>query len=172
MIQVVLDVLPPILQQVPYSTFFIFGLAALISLLTTVVNRFVSDPAKAKAARTEVNEWNKELREAQRNKDKKTIERLMKKQKYIMQLQSKMMWSSMKVSLLFLIPLLLMWQFLGGFYTDPITHEGINIANFPGIGSNLPIPIFSGSLIWWYLLCSLLFGTVFSHVFGITEVSE
>lgn len=156
-----------VLQQRPYATLFILSIAASISLLTTLVNRLITNPAKSKASRKEVTEWNKELREAQRGKDKKTVERLMKKQQYIMQLQTKMMWNSMKVSLLFLIPLLLMWQVLGGFYSNIP-----NIAIFPGLGPILPLPIFNTPLIWWYLLCSLLFGTAFSHVFGLTEVSE
>jgi uncharacterized membrane protein (DUF106 family) len=130
------------------------------------VNRLVSNPQKSKGQRKEVSEWNKELREAQRAKDKKTIEKLMKKQQYIMKMQTKMMWSSMKVSFLFIVPLLLMWQVLGGFYS------GQDIAIFPGVGANLPLPMFSASLIWWYLLCSLFFGTTFAHVFGLTEVSE
>jgi uncharacterized membrane protein (DUF106 family) len=166
MMFIILDVLPTILQQRPYSTLFILGIAALVSLLTTLVNRLVSNPQKSKGQRKEVTEWNKELREAQRAKDKKTIEKLMKKQQYIMKMQTKMMWSSMKVSLLFIVPLLLMWQVLGGFYS------GQDIAIFPGVGANLPLPMFSASLIWWYLLCSLFFGTTFSHVFGLTEVSE
>jgi uncharacterized membrane protein (DUF106 family) len=166
MMFIILDVLPSILQQRPYSTIFILGIAALVSLLTTLVNRLVSNPQKSKGQRKEVTEWNKELREAQRAKDKKTIEKLMKKQQYIMKMQTKMMWSSMKVSLLFIVPLLLMWQVLGGFYS------GQDIAIFPGVGANLPLPMFSASLIWWYLLCSLFFGTTFSHVFGLTEVSE
>ena len=166
MMQVLLDILPPILQTIPYATLFIFSLAALISLLTTSVNRLLTNPEQSRSARREVGEWNKELRQAQRDKDKKTIEKLMKKQQYMMKVQTKMMWQSMKVSLLFLIPLLLMWQVLGGFYS------GRAIAYLPGIGANLPIPIFSYSLIWWYLLCSLLFGTTFSHVFGMIEVSE
>jgi len=166
LMQVLLDILPPILQTIPYATLFIFSLAALISLLTTSVNRLLTNPEQSRSARREVGEWNKELRQAQRDKDKKTIEKLMKKQQYMMKVQTKMMWQSMKVSLLFLIPLLLMWQVLGGFYS------GRAIAYLPGIGANLPIPIFSYSLIWWYLLCSLLFGTTFSHVFGMIEVSE
>jgi len=166
MMFIILDVLPPILQQRPYSTLFILGIAALISLLTTLVNRLVSNPQKSKEQRKEVTEWNKELREAQRAKDKKTIEKLMKKQQYIMKMQTSMMWNSMKVSLLFIVPLLLMWQVLGGFYS------GQDIAIFPGVGANLPLPMFSASLIWWYLLCSLFFGTTFAHVFGLTEVSE
>jgi len=166
MMFIILEVLPPILQQRPYSTLFILGIAALVSLLTTLVNRLISNPQKSKEQRKEVSEWNKELREAQRAKDKKTIEKLMKKQQYIMKMQTKMMWNSMKVSLLFLVPLLLMWQVLGGFYS------GQDIAIFPGVGANLPLPMFSASLIWWYLLCSLFFGTTFAHVFGLTEVSE
>jgi uncharacterized membrane protein (DUF106 family) len=166
MTQVVMSVLPPVLQTIPYATFFILGLAALISLLTSSVNRLLTNPEQSKSARREVNEWSRELRQAQRDKDKKTIEKLMKKQQYIMQLQTKTMWQSMKVSLVFLVPLFLMWSVLGSFYS------GLAIAYFPGIGPTLPIPIFSSSLIWWYLICSLLCGTVLSHVFGMIEVSE
>jgi uncharacterized membrane protein (DUF106 family) len=171
--QVLLAILPPILQTIPNATIFIFSLAALISLLTTSVNRLLTNPEQTKSARREVTEWSKELRQAQRDKDKKTIEKLMKKQQYMMQIQTKMMWQSMKVSLLFIVPLLLMWQVLGGFYTDPTTHQAIPIAYLPGIGAILHLSIFSlSSLVWFYLLCSLLFGTAFSHVLGIIEVSE
>jgi uncharacterized membrane protein (DUF106 family) len=152
--------------QIPLSTIFMFLLAATISLLTSLVNRLLTDPKKAKAWRKEIADWNAELRKAQKNGDKKSVEKLMKKQKQILQLQSKMMWQSMKVALLFFIPLLLIWQILGAFY------YGHDIAYFPGIGPNLPLPIFSSSLLWWYLLCSLLFGTIFSHVFGLVEVSS
>ena len=162
MLQVFLD-LP---KEIPYSTIFMLAIALGISLLTTLVNRLLTNPEKAKMWRKEVADWNKELRDAQRAKDKKTVDKIMRKQKYIMNLQSKMMWQSMKVSLLFIVPLFLMWSFLGGLY------GGSALAYLPGIGSDLPLPIFSNSLIWWYLLCSMLFGTVFSHAFKLTEVSD
>jgi uncharacterized membrane protein (DUF106 family) len=152
------------LQGIPNSTIFMFSLAAAISLLTSLVNRLLSDPRKTKDARKEVAEWNSELRKAQKAGDKKTVEKLMKKQKQIMQLQSKMMWQSMKVTFIFFIPLLLIWQFLGGIF------GGRDVAYFPGVGSVLPLPIFSISLIWWYMLCSLFFGTIFSHVFGLVDL--
>ncbi len=161
-----------VLKGIPYSTLFIFGLAAAISLLTTLVNRHFTDPEKSRAWRKEISDWNKELREAQKSKDKKLMEKAMKKQHYIMQLQSKMMWQSMKVSLLFLVPLFLMWSILGGFYTNEVNHSPIPIAYLPGVGPNLPLPIFNYSLIWWYLLCSLLFGTALQHAFRLIEVSE
>jgi uncharacterized membrane protein (DUF106 family) len=170
MFQVLLEI-SPVLKSIPYSTVFILGLAFLISLVTTLVNRRFTNPEKSKAWRKEISDWNKDLRAAQKAKDKKTLEKVMKKQQYIMQLQTKMMWQSMKVSLLFLIPLFLMWSVLGGFYTTA-DHTSIAIAYFPGIGPNLPLPIFNTSLIWWYLLCSLLCGTVSQHALGMIEVSE
>jgi uncharacterized membrane protein (DUF106 family) len=143
-----------------------FFLALLISLLTSLTNRLLNNPEKSKARRKEIAEWNSELRQAQKANDKKTVEKLMKKQKQILQLQSKMTWQSMKVTMIFFVPLILIWQFLGGAYTS------VPIAYFPGIGPTLPIPLFNTSVIWWYLLCSMLFGTIFSHMLGIIEVAE
>ena len=155
-----------VLKVIPVSTLFLFLLSALISLLTSLTNRLLTNPEKSKAWRKEISEWNNELREARREDDKKHLEKVMKKQKQILQLQSKMSMQSMKVTLIFLVPLLIIWQVLGGFFV------GRNIAYLPGIGAILPIPIFNTSLIWWYLLCSMMFGTIFSHLLGIIEVSE
>lgn len=155
------------LKIIPLSTVFIFSLAATISLLTSLANRLLTNPEKSKAWRKEIAEWNTELRKAQRDGDKKRTEKLMKKQKQIMQFQSKMMWQSMKVMLLFIVPLFLIWQFLGGFYTS--TEGPISIAYFPGIGPIFPF-LNMVSIFWWYLLSSFLFGTVFSHLFGLVSM--
>jgi len=159
--------LPEFLKIIPLSTIFIFLLAATISLLTSLANRLLTNPEKSKAWRKEIAEWNAELRKAQRDGDKKRTEKLMKKQKQIMQLQSKMMWQSMKVMLLFIVPLFLIWQFLGGFYT--LDEGPISIAYFPGVGPIFPF-LNMVSLFWWYLLSSFLFGTVFSHLFGLVSM--
>jgi uncharacterized membrane protein (DUF106 family) len=158
------------LMEIPVATVFMFLVAAGISFLTSLTNRLLTDPKKSKAWRKEVAEWNAELRQAQKEGDKKHLEKVMKKQKQILQLQSKMTWQQMKVTFIFIIPLFIIWQFLGGFFTT--NGQLIPIAYFPGMGPNLPVPIFTASLIWWYLLCSMLFGTIFSHIFGIIEVSE
>jgi uncharacterized membrane protein (DUF106 family) len=150
--------------DIPFSTLFIFLLAALISLLTSLANRLLTNPEKSKAWRKEVTDWNAELRKAQSSGDKKRVEKLMKKQQYILQLQSKMMWQSFKVTLIFIAPLFIIWQILGSFYgSTPIAY-------FPGVGPTLPIPMFSSSLVWWYLLCSFLFGTIYSHLFRLVSV--
>jgi len=156
--------LPPILQEIPFSTIFIFLLGAVISLLTSLANRLLTDPEKSKAWKKEIAEWNVELRKAKREGDKKRIEKLMKKQQSILKLQGKMSWQTMKVWLIFFVPLIIIWQILGGFYGL------VPIAYFPGVGPNIPIPLFGLSLIWWYMLCSVFFNTVFSHMLGLASV--
>jgi len=156
------------MQEIPLSTLLMFGLAASISLLTSLVNRLFTDPGKSKASRKEISEWNSQLRKAQKAGDKKTVEKLMKKQQYILQLQSKMSWQQLKVSLIFIIPLLIIWQFLGPFF------YGKDLAYLPGVGAVIQLPLLGviSSLIWWYMLSSFFFGTMFSHVFGLIEVSN
>jgi len=157
------------MQQIPFSTLFLFGLAASISLLTSLANRLLTNPEKSKAWRKEISEWNSQLRKAQKAGDKKTVEKLMKKQQYILQLQSKMSWQQLKVTLIFFVPVLIIWSFLGPFFA------GTDIAYFPGLGTNIQLPLVGwiiSPLIWWYLLSSFFFGTMFSHVFGLIEVSD
>ena len=157
------------LQQVPFSTLLLFGLAAAISFFTSLGNRLLTDPKKSKAWRKEISEWNSQLRKAQREGDKKTVEKLMKKQQQILQLQSKMSWQQLKVTFIFFIPLLIIWSFLGPFFA------GQHIAYFPGLGENIQLPLIGWTIypiIWWYLLSSFFFGTVFTHVLGLVEVSD
>lgn len=151
-------------MEPPGTTLFIFMLAATITFAMTLANRLLTDPKQMKAWRKEVAEWYAQLREAQKNGNKKQIEKLMKKQQYIMQLNAKASWQSLKVTLLFFIPLMIVWSFLGGIY------GGAKIAFFPGIWWDLPIPLFGASLLWWYMLCSFFFSTLFSHLFGLITV--
>jgi uncharacterized membrane protein (DUF106 family) len=146
---------------------FLFMLSGTIAFLTSLANRLLSNPEQNKIWRKEIAEWNSELRKARKEGDKKQIEKLMKKQQYIFQIQGKMTWSSMKVSLIFIVPLFIVWNLLGSVLSDPT-----RVALFPGVGWTIPVPYFGGSIIWWYLLSSMFFGTIFSHVFGLTTISE
>jgi uncharacterized membrane protein (DUF106 family) len=66
-------------MDIPFSTIFMFLLAAGIALLTSLANRLLTDPKKSNVWKKEISEWNTELRKAQREKDKKRVEKLMKK---------------------------------------------------------------------------------------------
>lgn len=144
----------------------VMAVAAAITFAMTLINRLMINPEQHRAWRREIMEWNAQLRRAQKAGDKKQIEKLMKKQQYILQLSSKMSLQSIKVSLLMFIPLLIVWQFLGRMY------GAVDMVFLPGFGYRLAIPLIGAisPLYWWYPLCALLFGRIFSQLFGITSV--
>lgn len=138
--------------QAPMATIFMLLLSVGLTFLTTLVNRLLTNPEQLRTWRKEIKAWTDDFREAQRTKDKKKLAKVEKQKARIMKLQQKMSWQSMKVSLLFFIPFLIIWQVLWSIYSGPV-------AFLPGIG---PITI-----VIWYLLCSMFFSTIFSRAFGV-----
>jgi uncharacterized membrane protein (DUF106 family) len=137
----------------PYSTIFVLFLAVLLTFITSLVNRLLTNREQLASWRKQISEWQKEFNEARKSGDKKQLEKVMRKQKQIMQIQSKMFTQQMKVSLIFIVPFFLFWTWLNGVYA------GKAVAYLPGFGEL--------NVFYWYLLCSLAFGTIFSHVLGI-----
>jgi len=142
---------PPTIM--PVSTIFILFLAILLTFITSLANRLLTNREQLASWRKQISEWQKEFNEARKSGDKKQLEKAMRKQKQIMQIQSKMFTQQMKVTLIFIVPFFLFWAWINGIY------EQTPVAFLPGFGG---LPVF-----YWYLLCSLAFGTIFSHVLGI-----
>jgi uncharacterized membrane protein (DUF106 family) len=146
--------LPEWLLPIPNSTLFILLLSMTLSSLTALANRLLTNREQLNAWRKEVARWNADFKRARQSGDKKLLAKVKRKERYILQLQSKMMWQSMKVSLIFMIPFFLIWQLLIGFYgTTPVAY-------IPGLGG---LPLF-----WWYLLCSFTSGTLIMKALGVT----
>jgi len=138
--------------QAPAATIFVLLLSAFLTFLTSLANRLLTNPEQLKAWRKEIKDWTDTFKEAQRSKDAKKLAKVEKQKNRIMKLQQKMSWQSMKVSLLFFVPFLIMWQMLISIYRGPV-------AFLPGFG---PLP-----LVLWYLICSMFFSTIFSRAFGV-----
>ena len=143
---------PPI--GLPSSTFFVLGLALLLTFITSLANRLLTNREQLASWRKTISEWQKEFNEARKSGDKKLLEKAMRKQKQVMQIQSKMFTQQMKVTLIFIVPFFLFWTWLNGVYAGKPA-----VAYLPGFGGL--------SVFYWYLLCSLAFGALFSHVLGI-----
>jgi len=147
---------------IPYSTFFILLLSFFLSLVTSLTNRLLTNREQMKAWSKEIAAWRADSLKATRTGDKKLMAKVKKQQKQIMQLQSKMMWQSMKTSFIWFIPLMLLWWFfLTPLYSRP---EGlINVAYLPGIGGEWAL-----SYVYWYLLCSVLSGALLTRLLGLS----
>lgn len=152
------------LTTIPVSTIFIMFLSMALSFVTSLANRLLTNQDQLRAWRREVAEWTADFNKARKTGDKKLLAKVKKLQPQITKIQSKMMWQSMKVSFIFMIPFILLWSL----FLTPTYYNVSAVAYIPDIlGSDggvswLPLPFF-----WWYLLCSFLFGTLFARILGL-----
>jgi uncharacterized membrane protein (DUF106 family) len=140
-----------------------------LGLVTQFVTRSVVDLNKERRMRAEVNEFNKEKREATLKQDKVRLEKLKKRELQVRQEQAKVSTARLKVTAITFVPLLvvyyLMANFLGGFNVL-VAHSPIPI---PYLAAELDISgVFAGywwvSLFWWYFLSSFTFSTMLSKL--------
>jgi len=143
------------LTVIPSSTLFILLVASVISLVTSLTNRLLTNREQMKAWSQEIAAWRADSIKATRTGDKKLLAKVNKQQKHIMQIQSKMTWQSMKTTFVWFIPLMLLWLF---FLTPTYANAGA-VVYIPGVGG---LPMF-----WWYLLCSFLSNALLTRLLGL-----
>lgn len=149
------------LATIPNSTFFIFLLAFGVSLATSLTNRLLTNREQLRAWNKEISQWRTDSMQARRTNDKKLMAKVKKQERHVMQLQSKMMWQSMKTSILWFIPLMVMWYWL---LPQIVGNIGQTVAYIPAAP-----PLFNGVLnvFLWYLFCSFLASALFTRLFGL-----
>ena len=150
------------LMNPPNSTFFVMLVAFGVSLATSLTNRLLTNREQLREWNKEITQWRSESMKATRAGDKKLMAKLKKQEKHVMQLQSKMMWQSMKTSFLWFIPLMLMWYVLLPQAIQPAAVVAY-LPWHPWLGSNL----LQLNVFLWYLFCSFLAGIIFNRVFGL-----
>lgn len=162
--------LPEWLLEPPGSTIFILCISMLVMFITSLSNRVLINQEQIKAWKREIDQMKHEIGKMQQQSkkakgadDKKLLERIKRKQLEMMRLQSKMSWQSMKVFPISLICFIIVWYLL----LTP-SYWGKVVAYLPGVGAVVHLPILGNipSLFWWYALCSMLFSSVFSRLFG------
>ena len=155
--QVLLDL--SLYQQPPYATLAIMGITLVLSVFTSFIGVRSLDLEQYRRMMIESNKARKELMDATRSGNQRRIDKAQKRQNDLMQQQSKMSMDRMKSSMLFTIPLLLVWPSLGRFFGDTI------VAFFPFDFPYIPREF---SFFQWYLLCSFSLNVILNRVFGLT----
>ena len=111
------------------------------------------------------------MKKAKSTGDKKLLRKAQKQEKHLLQLQSQALSLSSKqfrVLPITMILFLMVWLLLTGnilgfkFFESPFIGPD-PVAYLPWLGGVLQL-----SLFYWYLICSFLFGTLFSRIFGLT----
>jgi len=156
------------LSRPPGATIFILVLSILLSFITTLVRSRLTNKKQFNAMKREIATWKASMDDAKRSGNKRLLAKVQSQQSQIMKLQTKMSRQSMKTSLLFLGPFLLIWLALTGrilgwqLFATPFSGEVI-VAYLPWFGEN-PLEL---NVVWWYMICSIAPGTILTRVFGL-----
>jgi uncharacterized membrane protein (DUF106 family) len=166
------------LAQPPYVTIIILFVSIAMSFASSLINsRFMPKEhrQKVKALQHKISALKKakdeNMKKAKSTGDKKLLRKAQKQEKHLLQLQSQALSLSSKqfrvmpitMALFIIVWLLLTGNVLGFRLFDSPFIGPDPVAFLPWLGGVLPL-----SLFYWYLICSFLFGTLFSRIFGLT----
>jgi uncharacterized membrane protein (DUF106 family) len=166
------------LAQPPTVTLIILFVSIAMSLASSLINsRFMPKEhrEKIKTLRSKINaltkEKNENMKKAKNTDDKKLLKKAQKQERQLLQLQSQVLSLSSRqfrvlpitMAVFFIVWLLLTGSILGfKLFESPFISPD-PVAYLPWLGGVLPLNLF-----YWYLICSFLFGTLFSRIFGLT----
>ena len=166
------------LAQPPYVTVVILFVSLVMSFASSLINsRFMPKEHREKvrdlnrrvaALKAEKSE---NMKQAKNTGDKKLLKKAQKQEKQLLQLQSQVLSLSSKqfrvlpitMGVFFVVWLLLTGSILGiKLFESPFIGPD-PVAYLPWLGGVMQLSLFP-----WYLICSFLFGTLFSRIFGLT----
>lgn len=166
------------LAQPPYATIIILLVSLAMAFISSLINNRFTPREHREQLRTLQSriaalkrEKDDNLKKAKSTDDKKLLKKARKQEKQLLQLQSQMASMSLRqmrvlpitMTMFFLVWLLLTGSILGiKLFKSPLIGSG-PVAYLPWISGKLDLTLFN-----WYLLCSFLFGTLFSRIFGLT----
>jgi uncharacterized membrane protein (DUF106 family) len=166
------------LAQPPYVTIVVLFVSLAMSFLSSLINiKFVPKEhrQKVKALQRKISaltkEKNENMKKAKSEGDKKLLRKAQKQEKRLLQLQSQALSLSSKqmrvfpitMAVFFIVWLLLTGSILGFNLFDSPFIGPDPVAYLPWLNGVLPLNLFS-----WYFICSILFSTLISRIFGLT----
>ncbi|MBD3172086.1 MAG: EMC3/TMCO1 family protein [archaeon] len=146
-------------QQPPYATLAIIAISMTLATITSYIGVRSLDLEQYRRLMIQSARARREVMEATRSGNQRRIDKAQKRQQELMQQQSKMSMDRMRSSMLFTVPMLLIWPSLGRFFGDTI------VAYFPFDFPRIPREF---TFIQWYLLCSFTMNVLMNRLFGLT----
>jgi uncharacterized membrane protein (DUF106 family) len=155
--QVLLDL--AIYQTPPYATLAIMGITLVLSSITSFIGVRSLDLKQYRKMMVESARARNEVMDATRSGNQRRIDKAQKRQAELMQQQSEMSMDRTKSTMLFTLPLILLWPRLSQFFGSTV------IAYFPFDFPRIPREF---TFIQWYLLCSFTLNVILNRILGLT----
>ncbi|MHA1916789.1 MAG: EMC3/TMCO1 family protein, partial [Candidatus Ranarchaeia archaeon] len=150
-------------KDLPMSTVFIAGLSLTLNLLVQTLNRLLVDQDRKKRSMIEIKKYQSLVQKARKSGSKKLQLRVKRREKYIQKLQGNQAKSGFKPMLYYMIPFMLFFQILNGFYNPGGVPTVVAIFPFnldmiipsffrAGFGTYIKDVGYGMYFVWWYML--------------------
>jgi len=140
----------------------VFLTSLAISFISIGIQQRIISREQISEWQREINAWNEERKIAAKLGDKKLLAKLKRREKRILQIQSKMFKKQMTVFLINLTVFIGVWQVLI-FYLGNKTVAYLPFS-IPFIIGSPPYPL---NLFYWYVICSMTSTTIVSRILGV-----
>ncbi|RJS85857.1 DUF106 domain-containing protein [Candidatus Bathyarchaeota archaeon] len=145
----------------------VFAASFVIAMISMIINQRLLNQEQVLEWRREINLWNEEKKRSEKLGDKKLLAKLKRREKRILQIQSRMLKKQMIILFLNMALFWGIWQILV-FY----------LGNKPVAYLPFCIPFISGTsqytlnLFYWYIVCSLMSTIIASRILRVPLTSS
>jgi len=146
----------------------VLGAAFVLSLTSTLANRFLVNYKMVNSYRKEYMSWMKAVNKARKEGDEKQLDKLMRRQGAVMKMNTRASLETLKTMPFTLIPFYLIYTVVR------VAFNELAVAYSPFI---LPYASLFGdkaailTLFYWYLICSFTISIPLSRIFGVNAFS-
>jgi len=151
----------------PLATLFIFILAIILGVTSSIVTKMLVDMESLRKYMEEVNAWQKQYIQAMKSEDKKALAKLKKREPAIKRMQAEMTRQQMKPFAVTFIPFVILWWLFNGVFIE--NGAPIMVARLP-----FPLPFLGDNLtfFWWYILSSFSVTTLIQKIFNVSTIQD
>jgi uncharacterized membrane protein (DUF106 family) len=148
--------LPPLYA---YSLFIVLGVAVMVSLLATLLNKRMVNWDLVRKNKAEIAKYQKELREAMSKRDAKEVHKLQQRRGEISKLQGEMLSQTFKPTIVYIIPMMLIYLIIFNFYSGWVVAWLPFSIDIPFLGR---LVVFGVGL--WYFITSFGLSQIFRKI--------
>ncbi|MGQ4911398.1 MAG: EMC3/TMCO1 family protein [Candidatus Thorarchaeota archaeon] len=164
-----------ILRYPPYAALFIMVVSVSISTTSNLAMRKFSDMRRLQRYQTEIKQFREMEKEAQRTQNEKLLRKVKRRKAYIDKIQRDQLGARCKPSLIFMIPFMVIFSVLRGFYSEAGADLIVAVLPFnahyllPFLDGMLGTPVPGGfGMTYWgfYFLVGLGLSSILQRIMG------
>ncbi len=173
------------ITQPPGATIFVFLLSVIVSTVSSIVSRLLTDPVELTRKQAIIKEHQpkkKELEKLEKENPRryaKEMNQWKRRDKAVQKMQQKMALARFKPQCITIIPMMIIFALLNGIYNPSgmmlaVALPAMNPARIPFLGDYVGAVILGGwiNFFTWYFLCSFGVNAVIQRLFGVAQQSS